>query len=135
MDNMTEYKKIHKRAERELKSGKREDLIDCRFIIDFKSKRSAIPKFKKYYKDKLTNSEQELLFSLCIDMLMLIENDKSLIEQEGVFTKNCTGVIKVHPAKKELKEDIKVFMNTLESLNNSLNIEVEDDDLDSWLNG
>lgn len=133
MDNMTEYKKLHKRAERQLKSGQREDMIDNRFNVDFKSKKSAIPQFKKYYKDKIRNKDQDIIFNLCLDLLTLIEDDKSVIQLEGTYIKTSTGIIKENPARKALKEDIKQFISTLESLNNSL-LEEEDEDLDSWLN-
>ncbi|WP_270670277.1 hypothetical protein [Paraclostridium bifermentans] len=135
MPSSNEYYKEYRRAERAMKSGERKNMIDNKYIIDFKSKKSEIPKFKKYYKDKLINKEQELLFALCLDLLILIEDDKYVIEKEGTYVKTSTGVLKVNPAKKEMKEDVKVFMSTLEALNQSLTIEDDDEDLESWLNG
>ncbi|GAA0863561.1 hypothetical protein GCM10008917_13510 [Paraclostridium tenue] len=117
-----------------MKNGDREDMIDTKILVEFKTKKITLAQFKKYYKNRLTNKEQELIFNNCLDLLTLIENNKKILELEGTYIKNVTGVLKVNPAKKELREDLKTFTNMLTILNATINQE-DNEDMDVWLNG
>ncbi|SCI75381.1 Uncharacterised protein [uncultured Clostridium sp.] len=134
LSSSNEYYKEYRRAERDCKSGKREDLIDERSVIEFKSKKITVTQFKKYYKDRLKSKEQELIFGNCLDLLTLIENNKQILEIEGTYIKNATGTLKVNPAKKELREDLKAFTTMLTILNATASVD-EDESLEDWLNG
>ncbi|KGJ49831.1 hypothetical protein KD33_07820 [Clostridium sp. NCR] len=120
MASSNEYYKHYRRGERELKSGEREDLIDKKFVVEFKSKKSSIPQFKKFYKDKIKTKEQELIFNNCLDALQLIESCKKGIELEGLYTKNVTGNLKINPLNKELRDNILSFTKLLYLLHDLL---------------
>ncbi|WP_270940891.1 hypothetical protein [Romboutsia lituseburensis] len=118
MSSSNEYYKEYRRAERDVKKGNREDMIDSKSEIEFKSKDISIAQFKKYYKDKIENKEQEYIFNNCLDLIVLIADSKRNLETEGVYIKNATGTIKVNPAQKELRENLKAFTNLLSVLHN-----------------
>lgn len=132
--NGKEYQKIYKRAERDFKSGKREDMIDDRIEVNFKSKKITLKHFKDFYKDKLKTKEQEFIFNNCLDLISLIESSKMALELEGSFLKNATGILKVNPAMKELRENLKAFTNMLELLHQLTLESDEDGSLEGWLN-
>lgn len=118
MPSSKEYYKQYRRAERDIKRGNREDMIDDRSEIKFKSGDISIEEFEEFYKSKLENKEQEYIFNNCLDLIVLISDSKKTLEEEGVYIKNATGVIKVNPAQKELRENIKAFTNLLGVLHN-----------------
>ncbi|MDK2587454.1 hypothetical protein QOZ83_16565 [Romboutsia sedimentorum] len=120
MSSSNEYYKEYRRAERDVKSGKRDDLIDDRIEVDFKSKKITHNHLKKLYKYRLETKEHEYIFNNCLDLISLIESSKIALEQEGAYIKNATGVIKVNPAQKELRENLKAFTNTLSVLHELL---------------
>lgn len=123
--NSNEYQKQYMKASREMKAGEREDLIDKKFIVEFKSKKSSIPQFKKFYKDKIETKEQEIIFNNCLDSLQLIEDCKKGIELEGLYTKNVTGNLKINPLNKELRDNISSFTKLLCLLHDLLEPEDE----------
>lgn len=81
--------------------------------IEFKSKNISIAQFKKHYKGKLENKEQELIFNNCLDLITLIDEYKQAIEKEGTYYKNTTGNIKINPIVKEHRDTIKSFTSLL----------------------
>lgn len=118
MPSSNEYYKQYRRAERDIKRGNREDMIDDRSEVKFKSGNISIEEFEEFYKSKLENKEQEYIFNNCLDLIVLIADSKKTLEEEGVYIKNATGIIKVNPAQKELRENIKAFTNLLGILHN-----------------
>lgn len=120
MPSSNKYYKEYRRAERDFKSGKRENMIDDKIEVDFKSKKITHNHLKKLYKDRLETKEHEYIFNNCLDLISLIESSKLALEQEGAYVKNATGVIKVNPAQKELRENLKAFTNLLIILHNLL---------------
>lgn len=133
MSSSNKYYKDYRRAEREMKNGERNDMIDDRVEIRFKSKKITLKHFKDLYKEKLKTKEQEYLFNNCLDLITLIDNNKKVLESEGTYIKNASGVLKVNPAKKELREDLKAFSSMITLLNQTL-VGEEDEDLEGWLN-
>lgn len=126
MPSSNEYYKQYRRAERDLKNGNRDDLIEDKIEIKFKSKNINLKYFKDYYKDKLKTKEQEYIFNNCLDLIELIKSSKQCLEQEGAFSKNCTGSLKVNPAQKELRENLKALTNLLSVLHDLLEpVEIE----------
>lgn len=109
MPSNNEYYKEYRTAEREVKSGKRENMIDETTPIKFDSKQVTTSQFKKHYKDRIDNKEVEYIFNNCLDLITLIQSDKDCLAKEGAYIKNCTGTMKVNPAQKELRENLKIF--------------------------
>ena len=118
MPSTNEYYKEYRRAERDVKRGNREDMIDDRAEIEFKSNKVSVAEFKEFYEEKLENKEQEYIFNNCLDLIVLIADSKKALEREGTYIKNATGSIKVNPALKELRENIKAFTSLLSVLHN-----------------
>lgn len=132
MPSTNEYYKEYRKGERAVKNGDREDLTDKIYAIKFSSKNISISQFKKIYKPRIQNKEQQYIFNNCIDLIELIQSTKECLEQEGTYIKNCTGTLKVNPAQKELRENLKAFNTQLELLNNILP-EEDEEELDDWL--
>ncbi|OOM76586.1 hypothetical protein [Clostridium sp. BL-8] len=134
MPSTQEYNTKYKKEHRAFQNGDREDLLEEKFQIKFNSKNISISQFKKHYKEKIENKEQEFIFNNCITLIDLILSDKSCLESEGAYVKNVTGTLKVNPATKELRENLKAFNSQLALLHTLLNTDKEED-LDGWLNG
>lgn len=113
-DYHKKYMKGYRRA------NKGDCMVENTSKIEFKSTKISLAKFKKHYKDKIDNKEQELIFNNCLDLIILIEDCKKAIEEEGNYYKNTTGVLKVNPLVKELRENIKSFTNLLGILHDLL---------------
>ena len=135
MPSSKEYYTTYRRGERAAKNGERDDLIDDRIEVKFKSKKINLKKFKGFYKEKIKTKEQEYIFNNCLDLIDLINSSKECLEKEGAFTKNCTGTLKVNPAQKELRENLKAFTNILSLLHELTTSENDDEDLEGLLNG
>lgn len=134
MPSIQEYNTKYKKEHRASQNGDREDLLEEKFQIKFNSKNVSISQFKKHYKEKIENKEQEFIFNNSITLIYLILSDKSCLESEGAYVKNVTGTLKVNPATKELRENLKAFNSQLALLHTLLNTDKEED-LDGWLNG
>ena len=132
MPSDKEYYKQYRRAARQKEKGERTDLTDLKYNIKFETKEIKPTKFKKIFDGKIESEEQELVLNNCLDLITLINSAKECLAMEGTFVKNATGALKVNPAQKELRENIKTFNKELEHLNSLL---VVDDtfDLESWL--
>lgn len=113
-----EYYKEYMKGYR--KAKKDETIIESKNKIEFKSKNISIAQFRKHYKDKLKNKEQELIFNNCLDLITLIDEYKQAIEKEGTYYKNTTGNIKINPIVKEHRDTIKSFTNLLCTLHDLL---------------
>lgn len=137
MASTKEYYKEYRKAERDCKSGKREDMIDERQVIEFGGKKITVPQFKKYYKDRIKNKEQEYIFNNCLDLITLIQSDKDCLAKEGAYITNATGTLKVNPATKELRENLKAFNSQLSLLHELLGgtEDKKEETLDEWVNG
>lgn len=120
MPSDKEYYKEYRRAERDFKSGKREDMIDKRYPIEFKGKKNSLAKFKKYYRDKIETDNQQIVFNTCVDLLTMIDAYKLSIELDGLAIKHATGTIKINPLNKELRDTIKSFTTNLAMLEDML---------------
>lgn len=132
MASPKEYHRGYRRAQREVLNGERENLTEIIHEVKFGTREYNINSFKKLYKDRITNKEQELTLNNCLDLLSMINAAKNCLEQEGAFVKNATGSLKVNPAQRELRDSLKAFNLQLEILNNMLGSN-EDDDLSGWL--
>lgn len=106
-----EYYKEYMKGYR--KAKKDEAIMENENKVEFQSKKISIAQFRKHYKDKIENKEQELIFGNCLDLLVLIDNYKKAIEEEGTHYKNTTGNIKINPVVKEHRDTIKSFTNLL----------------------
>jgi hypothetical protein len=132
MSSNNEYYKEYRRAARAVESGEREDLTEIVHEIKFGTT-SVTPKaFMDMYKDKIETKEQEFILNNCLDLISMINAAKECLEIEGAFVKNVTGSLKVNPAQKELRENLKAFNTQLVLLNEILPKE-DDEDLDGWL--
>lgn len=134
MASSKEYYKQYRRGERSMKNDNRDDLVDSKTVIKFKSREIKLSQFKKIYKDKIKNKEQEYLFNICLDLIELIKSSKECLEVEGAFVKNCTGALKTNPAQKELRENLKAFTSTLTLLHDLTMTNSEEENLEGWLN-
>lgn len=129
--NSNEYDKIYKRAYRSMKSGEEENMIAGSYDIKFGTKKITPSKFKKTFGDKIRDANQQNIFNYCIDLINLIATAKECLEQEGVYIVNKTGALKVNPAQKELRENLKAFNTQFEVLVNTFG--EEQVDLSKWL--
>lgn len=127
-----EYFKQYKRAQREVAKGTRDSMVNKNVAVEFKTKKISVAKFKKNYKDKLTEEAHVYLFNSCLDLIDLINSAKECLEKEGAYIKGATGALKVNPAQKELRENLKIFSKTLFLLDNLLN-DNDEIDLNKWL--
>lgn len=120
MPSDNSYYKEYRQAERDVAKGKRENMIDDTKLIKFDCKQISVAQFKRYYKDRIENKEQEYIFNNCLDLITLIESDKKCLAEEGAYIKNVTGTLKVNPAQKELRENLKAFNSQLSLLHELL---------------
>jgi hypothetical protein len=127
-----EYYKEYRRAARAVESGDRDDLNDIVHEIKFGTKSITPKSFMDLYKGKIETKEQEFILNNCSDLISMINAAKECLEIEGAFVKNVTGSLKVNPAQKELRENLKAFNSQLTLLNEILPKE-DDEDLDGWL--
>lgn len=127
------YYKEYRRAERLVKKGERENMIDLNYQIKFKSKTITVDQFSKYYKTKIKNKEQQLIFNNCLDLIDLINSSKECLESEGTYIKNATGTLKVNPGQKELRENLKAFNSQLQLLHTLLSQTPNETTLEGWL--
>lgn len=130
--NSNEYDRAYKNALYEMEIGKRDDLIDVIHEIKFGTKTISPTQFKNMYKGRIETKEQEFILNNCLDLISMVNAAKECLSIEGAFVKNVTGSLKVNPAQKELRENLKAFNTQLELLNRVL-IKEEDDDLERWL--
>lgn len=133
MPSTNDYYRSYRQAERDMKNGNREDLIDDKYGIVFNSKQIKLSQFIKFYKDKIINKEQEHIFNSCLDLLDLINASKECLKKEGAYTKNATGTLKVNPAQKELRENIKSFSAQLRLLHLLIGKNPPAETLEEWL--
>lgn len=129
--NSNEYDKIYKRAYRSMKSGEEESMIAGTYDIKFGTKKITPAKFKKTFGDKIRDANQKNIFNYCMDLINLIATAKECLEQEGVYIVNKTGSLKVNPAQKELRENLKAFNTQFEVLVSTFGEEKVD--LSKWL--
>ncbi|MDF2612790.1 MAG: hypothetical protein K0S71_576 [Clostridia bacterium] len=132
MPSNNDYYKEYRRAARAVESGEREDLTDVVHAIKFGTKTVTPKAFMDMYKDKIQTKEEEFILNNCLDLISMINAAKECLEIEGAFVKNVTGSLKVNPAQKELRENLKAFNSQLALLNEVLPKE-EEQDLDGWL--
>ena len=132
MPSTNEYYKGYRRATRQIERGEREDLTDAIHEIKFGTKSISPVQFKNMYKGKIETKEQEFILNNCLDLISMVNAAKECLSLEGAFVKNVTGTLKVNPAQKELRENLKAFNNKLELLNNVL-VKEEEEDLSGWL--
>lgn len=131
MPSTKEYYTQHKRGQRAIKRGEREDLKDKTYNVKFGTNKINLSHFKKLYKDKIRDKQQEYVFNICLDLIELIKSAKECLEVEGAYVRNITGTLKVNPAQKELRENLKAFNTQFEVLNNMFT--EEELSLDDWL--
>lgn len=127
-----EYYKEYRRAARQVDKGERDDLTDVIHEIKFGTKTISPTQFKDMYKGKIETKEQEFILNNCLDLISMVNAAKECLSIEGAFVKNATGSLKVNPAQKELRENLKAFNTQLELLNRVL-IKEDDEDLEEWL--
>lgn len=132
MPSTNEYYKEYRRAARQVDKGERDDLIDFVHEVKFSTKSITPTVFKNVFKGRIETKEQELILNNCLDLISIINAAKECLDIEGAYVKNATGTLKVNPAQKELRENLKAFNSQLELLNNVLK---KDDkiDLAGWL--
>lgn len=133
MPSTTEYDRVMKRGQRALERGEIESLKVKKHDVSFVTKDITPKKFKDLFKGKIENSEQQALLNTCLDLLELIKASKECLEKEGAYTSNITGTLKVNPAQKELRENLKAFNTQMELLIDKTQKE-DDDDIERWLN-
>lgn len=132
MPSTNEYYREYRRAARQVESGEREDLTDVIHEIKFGTKSITPNVFKNVFKGRIETKEQELILNNCLDLISMVNAAKECLAIEGAYVKNVTGSLKVNPAQKELRENLKAFNTQLELLNRVL-VKEEDDDLGAWL--
>lgn len=132
MPSTNEYYREYRRAARQVDRGERDDLTDVIHEIKFGTKTISPTTFKNMYKGKIETKEQEFILNNCLDLISMVNAAKECLSVEGAFVKNVTGSLKVNPAQKELRENLKAFNTQLELLNRVL-IKDDDDDLEGWL--
>lgn len=132
MPSTNEYYKEYRKATRQVERGEREDLIDVVHEVKFNTKSITPTAFKNVFKGKIETKEQELILNNCLDLISMINASKECLALEGAYVKNVTGSLKVNPAQKELRENLKAFNSQLELLNRVL-IKEEKFDLSGWL--
>ena len=132
MPSTNEYYKEYRRAARKVEAGERDDLTDVIHEIKFGTKTISPTQFKNMYKGKIETKEQEFILNNCLDLISMVNAAKECLSIEGAFVKNVTGSLKVNPAQKELRENVKAFNAQLEILNRVL-IKDEEYDLEGWL--
>lgn len=132
MPSTNEYYKEYRRAARKVERGERDDLTDVIHEIKFGTKTISPTQFKNMYKGKIETKEQEFILNNCLDLISMVNAAKECLAVEGAYVKNVTGSLKVNPAQKELRENLKAFNTQLELLNNVL-VKEEEDDLAGWL--
>lgn len=130
--NSNQYDREYKKAMYDMEIGKRDSMIDTIHEIKFGNKQYNITQFKNLYKDRVTSKEQEFALNTCLDLLSMINSAKLCLLEEGAYTKNATGALKVNPAQRELRDSLKAFNTQLEILN-SLIVVDEEEDLSGWL--
>lgn len=132
MPSTNDYYREYRRASRQVERGEREDLTDVIHEVKFSTKTISPTVFKNVFKEKIETKEQELILNNCLDLISMINASKECLATEGAYIKNATGSLKVNPAQKELRENLKAFNNQLEILNRVL-VKDEKFDLEGWL--
>lgn len=132
MPSTNEYYKEYRRASREVERGDRENLVDVIHEVKFSTKSITPAVFKNVFKKQIETKEQELILNNCVDLVSMINASKECLALEGAYIKNATGTLKVNPAQKELRENLKAFNSQLELLNRVLKKD-EEIDLTGWL--
>lgn len=130
--NSNEYDKIYKRAYRGMKNADSEEgLIAGSYDIKFGTKKVSPSKFKKVFKDKIKDANQQNMFNYLMDLMDLITTAKQCLEEEGVYIVTKTGQIKNNPAQKELRENLKAFNSMFDAFVSTF--AEEQIDLTAWL--
>lgn len=132
MPSTNEYYREYRKASRQVDKGERDDLIDVIHEVKFSTKSITPTAFKNVFKGKIETKEQELILNNCMDLISMINASKECLTIEGAYVKNVTGSLKVNPAQKELRENLKAFNSQLEILNRVL-VKDEKFDLVGWL--
>ena len=130
--NPNAYDRAYKNALYQIEKGQRDDLTDVIHEIKFGTKTISPTQFKNMYKGKIETKEQEFILNNCLDLISMVNAAKECLAVEGAYVKNVTGSLKVNPAQKELRENLKAFNTQLELLNNVL-VKEDEDDLAGWL--
>lgn len=133
MPSGTEYHREHKRGQRAMERGEIDSLITKRYDVEFGTKDITPAKFKRIFTGKIANDEQRALLNTCLDLLELIKASKDCLQREGAYTSNVTGSLKVNPAQKELRENLKAFNAQMELLIEKTT-EKKKTDIEGWLN-
>jgi len=102
-----EYYKEYRKAAREVESGERGDLTEVVHEIVFGTKTVTLGAFMAMYDGRVATNKQEFILNNCLDLISMINAAKECLEIEGAYVKNVTGSLKVNPAQKELRENLK----------------------------
>ena len=93
--NSNEYDRLYKKREYDIKKGKAKDMTLEKKLLTFTNEPLSIIEFKNFYKDKLDNKEQELIFNNCLNLIDMINKSRECLEEEGMYIKNVTGTLKL----------------------------------------
>lgn len=130
--NQKNYMRIYQKNRR---AGKEvESMTEEIYKIGFSSKITTA-QLKKAYKDKITTDEEKVLLINALSLVELIQVSKQCLDNEGVYTRTATGLVKENPAQKSLRENIKSLISVLDALNKLIESnKIEDEvDLEKWL--
>ncbi|EHN13120.1 hypothetical protein [Clostridium sporogenes] len=131
--NSNEYDRLYKKREYDIKKGKAKDMTLEKKLLTFTNEPLSIIEFKNFYKDKLDNKEQELIFNNCLNLIDMINKSRECLEEEGMYIKNVTGTLRANPAGKELRECLKAFNIQLKLLHELLCEKEAKFDANKWL--
>lgn len=130
----TNNKEYMKRYQRQYRKGVAPNMIENIYKPKLNTKITT-SQIKKIYKDKITTDDEQVLLNSALVIVELIETSRKCLEQEGVYIKTVTGLIKENPSQKAIRDNLKALTSILNELNTLIisNKENEPFDLEKWL--